>query len=242
MIVKLAILLLSLGVPPLTDLQKDILAIEEDPALLAGPTLTPLLENVSTWEDALDETVTRAPDYPALYEDSQRYRGEAFVIEGRFAGRARRIDLQHVGEWGDALTEWVLIVNDDPEEVAVVFLVDILADKPTPRVGAHVKTVGRFYKVWHDRDQNGRPADYLTFVAGPVDVDGGWQRQGPSPAIPILLLTLGLAAVYILIRIHTRRYTHKSPQQVMLSDQPADPLPGDPAEALQRLADRHHDS
>ena len=237
-----ALALIFLAVPPLSDAQRETLATAIDDGLqLDEAALYPLLENALLW-DGLDESGARVPDYDALLSRPAEARGDLFLIEGRFAGRTRRFGLVRSGVWGEALTEWVLVLREDPEEVAVVYFVDSGGTLEAPAIGAGVRVVGRFYKVWADRDQDGNPARYLTFVARSPKVLGNPVPEAGPSMLPMLLLVAVLGVVYILVRRmgkpdrhgpHTRRSRHRPPDDVILSD---------PAEALQRMAERHDPS
>lgn len=249
------ILITLAGVPPLTDAQSAQLSTAaDDSARLDEGALYPLLQNVLTWEPgdkSGGEAGARVPDYDALLADPASMRGELFLIEGRFAGRARRFKLMRSGAWGEALTEWVLLVRDDPQEVAVVYFVDPDGSMKAPRSGTRVQVVGRFYKVWADTDQHGKPARYLTFVARSASLT---TAETPSPVfiiLPTLAVILALAVVFILLRRAGRvaqrraRSIHHKPElhdDAMLSGSAdtsvGEPLPDDPAEALRQMAKR----
>jgi hypothetical protein len=245
MIARALILVALLAVPPLTENQRaDLTAVHDDSPHLEEPALQVLLTNVLQWE-AGDESGARIPDYDALLADPAAGRGESFLIEGKFAGRARRLKLKHDGEFGDALTEWVIVVRDDPQEVAVVYLIDPAGELESPQTGAEVRTVGRFYKVWADTDADGNPARYLTFVARSAKVVGVQTAASPSPMLPMLLLVAVLGVVYILVRrmgkhatARTHLYTPNTGPHAMLSGRKQPNLSDDPAEALRRMTDQ----
>jgi hypothetical protein len=233
------ILAFVMAVPPLSDAQRSRLNTPiDDVGELEDASLYPLLENMLSWE-AGDETGARVPDYDALLSQPSVGRGELFLIKGRFAGRARRYELRHTGPWGEALTEWVLLVRDEPEEVAVVYFVDPEGELQAPAVGARVRVVGRLYKVWADTDQAGEPARYMTFVARWPEVAGGQAVRGYDPLLPMLLLVAVLGVVYLLVRRMGRTKPHDS----RLARHPTPPsgddaMLSDPAEALRRMAER----
>jgi hypothetical protein len=237
-----ALALIFLAVPPLSDAQRETLATAiDDGPQLDGAALYPLLENALKW-DRQDESGARVPDYDALLSRSAEARGEFFLIEGRFAGRARRFGLLRSGAWGEALTEWVLLVRDDPEEVAVVYFVDPDGILEAPETGAGVRVVGRFYNVWADRDQESNPARYLTFVARTPKVLG---TQAPTPGrsmLPMLLLVAVLGVAYILVRRMGKAGPDKPRMPRTRRRAPDDVILSDPAEALERLAERHDPS
>ncbi len=247
MIAWAVILIAVTAVPPLNDSQQAQLdtAIDDSPRLDESA-LYPLLENALAWDDN-NEAGAAVPDYDALLDDPIAGRGGLFLIEGKFAGRARRYRLVRKGEWGDALTEWVLVVRDEPEQVAVVYFVDPQDELIPPHTGSDVRVAARFYKVWADRDQDGNPTRYLTFIAASPSTTS-------APAKPVFLFlpmvggVLVLAVVYLYVRRMSRpqtidptpdRQPAGSADDAMLSDGPAQPMPQDPAEALRRLAQQH---
>ncbi len=242
MIGWIVILIALMGVPPLTDAQRAQLdTAVDDSARLDEAALYPLLDSALTWESE-DEAGARVPDYDALLADPVTGRGGLFLIEGRFAGRSRRYGLVRSGEWGDALTEWVLVVRDDPQEVAVVYFVDPQDRLAAPLTGSHVRVVGRFYKVWADRDQAGNPARYLTFVARSPSVAAADPAGQAIWLLPMMGVILALAVVYVFVR----RIARPSPGAVPPARHGSGPgddamLSQDPAEALRQLAEQHRD-
>lgn len=227
-----------MAVPQLSDAQRDILATAiDDGPRLEEPALHALLSDVRQWE-AVDEAGAQVPDYPALLADPAADRGGLFLIEGQFAGRARRFKLAEENPTvGDALTEWVLVVQDEPEEVAVVYFVDPDGTLEAPNPGAEVRVVGRFYKVWSDRDQDGNPARYLTFVARTPKVLGAHVPAPGLPMLPMLLVVAVLGGIYLLIRRMGKQVDGEQIRRRSMPRAPDDVILSDPAEALQRMAD-----
>lgn len=243
--------LAALALPPLTGDQRTQLdtARDRSPVLDEGA-LYPLLENVLAW-GSNDESDTPPADYDALLAHPATHRGDAVIIEGRFA-RSRRFGLARPGPWGEALTEWVILVREKPQEVAVVYFVDPGATMPTPPVGTPVRTVARFYKLWGDRDMRGEPATYLTFVGRFAQVVKD-EAPAANPIsriwllIPaVILLLIGLVFVKYLLRSrHTRIDRRRRDDAAArhgdadrLHDLPPPSLPRDPAEALEELERR----
>lgn len=258
----LASILLTLGaaVAPLAELERAQLETATDrTGRLDEGALYPLLRDVLTW--AADVRAgALLPDYDALLAEPATYRGQAFFIEGDFAGRPRRFGLARSGPWGDALTEWVLKVGPHEDDVAVVYFVDPDATLAKPRLGQRVQVVGRFYKVWADRDMNNQPAEYLTFIARWPSFPGGPDATAPSTGRGQVLFLLVLLAgvVWFMVRrlrkmslkprplggrlhragdedAHTREHhIADADEPAQADDQPA--LPKDPADALDALA------
>lgn len=242
------LLLFLAAPPPLTDTQRAQL----DSATDFGPAndeaaLYPLLENALLWIPG-DESGAAVPDYAALLADPTAYRGDLFLIEGDFAGRPRAIPLARPGDWGSELTEWVLRVREDPDEVAVIYFVDPDgALQPLPR-GTPVRVAARFYKAWSDRDLSNRPTDFLLFVARTPTVAAAEPTpQGPGIGMPVVTLLALAAGFYILRRyVTTLRKpkplaTRREPDRfdtTMIENDDNTPLPDDPAEALDALKDQ----
>ncbi|MFG0335572.1 MAG: hypothetical protein ACF8TS_19615, partial [Maioricimonas sp. JB049] len=190
----LASILLTLGtaVAPLAELERAQLETATDRAgQLDEGALYPLLRDVLTWPADV-RAGAQWPDYAALLADPAAYRGQAFFIEGNFAGRQRRFGLARSGPWGDALAEWVVKVGPGENDVAVVYFVDPDAAIAKPRLGQRVQVVGRFYKVWADRDLNNQPTEFLTFVARWPSFPGGADATSPSISREQLLILLVL--------------------------------------------------
>ena len=82
-------------------------------------------------EGGLPAGVAR-PDWGALLAEPAAFRGDVFLVEGRYAGRQRRVELVRPGVWGGAVTEWGVVVDgasgggeaSGGEIVAVVYFVD----------------------------------------------------------------------------------------------------------------------
>ena len=142
----------------------------------------------------------------------------------------------------------------------MVYFVDPDATLAKPRLGQRVQVVGRFYKVWSDRDMNNQPADYLTFVARWPSFPGGPDATSPSigrEQLLILLVLLAAVAWFMVRRLRKlslkprplRTRLHRTDDEdahshdhhlagadepVEADDQPA--LPSNPADALDALA------
>jgi len=178
-----ALILVVLGaavssLTPLTDAQRAQLDTAEDfTQRFDTAALYPLLHNAAQWTPG-DEAGAAVPDYGQIQADPKRHRGEAFLIEGLFAGvpegeTLRIRSLSRPGPWDGKLEQWVVVVDPDSEadEVAVVYLTD---PPPHPREGTRVRMPARFYKVLDDFDRSPtpRPTQYLTFVGRGAEVLG----------------------------------------------------------------------
>ena len=248
------------AVPPLSDAERRQLdsASDGSPRLDEGA-LYPLVRNALEWKQGESVRAHVNPDYARFHDEPAAHRGELYLLEGKFAGRAVRFGLQRSGPWGDALTEWVLIVNEDPERVAVVFLVDPEGELKAnpPRPGQSVRVPARFYKVWQAPDLKGRKTSFLTFVGRWPEKQGGGDAFTPSMGIPEMVgLTLLLAAALAFILWRSRgislrarplpRQSARAEARQRGEDAEAtdtfetddEPLPTDPADALGELSRR----
>lgn len=236
------------AIPPLTDAQQQQLASAQDGVHPDEGALYALLQNVMTW-GAGDGSQAALPNYDALLAEPAAHRGEVFEVEGEFAGRSRRFWLSRRGPWGAALTEWVVRVRREPEQVAVVLLIDPDDSLPSPRLGQRVRIAARFYKVWGDRDLEGRPTAFLTFVARSAQVEPSRRSDaGVTPTGAVLAGVLMLAVVWLLLRarrwwalgdagrarrdVEATRAAARSPAPLH------NDLPADPAQALEELMRR----
>ena len=217
------------GVSALSGGQRVQLGTAVDGGLPDEPALYALLANVAGWDTGRggptdDIRRLSGAGYAAALADPAAMRGELVVVEGKYAGRQRRMKLLRpnpaavsraipgtipgtipgaipgagagVG-WGEALTEWGVVVEASPSEaggstevsgansgavsgatsggvaasgggaVVMVYFVDPEGVITPPRggEGARVRVVGRFYKLWTDRDASGRATMYPVVVA-----------------------------------------------------------------------------
>ena len=140
----LYVTVLIIGVPQLSDAGlAQLQAATDRSARNDEAALYPLLRNALAWTEG-NEVGARIPDYDQLRRDAAEHRGQFFLIEGVFA-RQRPLILSRDGPWGQSIVEWVIRVRDEPEEVAVIYLVDPEARLPQPRPGTAVRVPARFY-------------------------------------------------------------------------------------------------
>lgn len=158
------------AVPPLTDAQRQQLQTTQDytPSWDEGA-LYPLLENVWQWERQ-DEAGAMIPDWESIKASPAEHRGRLFVIEGQLAGPPEKVPfkLARPGPWDDKLQRWGILYRINPDEVAVIYLLDPPAPGSTPRAASHVRILSRFYKMWRFKDRQGKPTDYPVFIARTV--------------------------------------------------------------------------
>lgn len=261
----LSLIALLAAAPPLTEAQRAQLADTADRTrTIDEGALYALLPNVLAWA-ADDEIAARLNvDYQALLNDpeaSAARRGEVVLVSGAFYGRSHRFTLQRAGLWGEAVTMWVLALDDQLQRMAVVLLVDPEGDwhENPPRRGQRVEVPARFYKIWRQRDNNQRLTDYLVFVGRHPELPRGSTGSSTGDVGLVgfggpLLLAIGVAAALVVLL--RRRAGRLSLQPRPLSRQAAlherepvtpneqaeadegEPLPDDPAAALDELSRR----
>jgi len=265
MVGSIAILFVTLlqgAVPPLTQQQQTQLDTAQDYTASwdEGP-LYPLMQNALQWE-TLDEAGAMIPDYEAVKAQPDEYRGRLFVIEGQLGGPPEQITkpMARPGPWDNRIQRWSVLIRTDPDEVAVVYLVNPPSIEKTPRASIRVRLLCRFYKVWRFKDLNDQPTDYLVFVgkttreAAPNQMQRKYQSQElPLVKMLVLLFVAAAALVYIfrrgmgisvqpkplrgqLARREAVAQRETNPQED--TDEPTD-LPEDPVDALDELASRH---
>ncbi len=214
------------------------------------PALYPLLLDMRAWSATEVAAAGRAAaitDYAGFFRGPDARRGEVAVLQGRFAGRVREVELLRGGPWGRKVTEWGLVADgpkDDAGRVAVVYFAGKVA---RPRDRQRVRVVGRFFKLWTDVDAAGAETTYPVFVAAPYWEPVGGAAPGAGWRVMVVLV-LGLAAAFWSVR---RALALARPAVRPVAVRPrlrSDPgpgdagepalLPGDPAEALGVLHER----
>ncbi len=250
------------ALPALTETQQQQLATTEDGnSVVDGPGLYPLLDNVSQWPDRV-ETGAAVPDYDAIAEHPEKYRGGLFLLEGEVAGPVQSIRPLRPGPWGDTIEQWTIKHGPDWEDVAVVYLAN---PAPDVRPRTRVRMPARFYKVWAEPDQDGNPSEFLVFVAQSsklgkeatmgVDIgNSGSGFGGPAMVIGGTLILGALAFSFFWRRLRaagsrelrsaelTRRRREAREAELKESGEieAIEPnLPEDPDSALDELARRH---
>ena len=254
---------IAMAIPPLTPSQEaqvqtanDKLAQSDEPALY------PLMENALSWQNG-DESGAMVPDYAAIAKTPADSRGKLFLIEGQYVGRSR-LDGDKLaartrpGPWSGKLQEWVLFTSRERDEVVVVYVVDppVPLEK-MPRPGTPIRLVARFFKVLPDTDKDGKPTEFLTFVAKSATIvqgetGGAGLSSGTLQAIGVIAL---LGVVYMIFRVRkaikasrngefslrkdeTLEQRERRLSRLREEEEGAAPLPKDPVEALAELERR----
>ena len=181
--------------------------------------LYPLLGDALSSElpDVVDHARVLSPgDYASFLAKPQSHRGELVLIEGRYAGRSRQLPLcrPDPNRWGEALTEWVVLIDPaDNYQVVVVLLIDPDRSIPTPVTGQVVRIPARFYKLWGDKDLTGTWRQFITFVGRHVKLvrPDHAQPSGSEISLGRLLTVITiLALIFFILRIYTVRRRRNS--------------------------------
>jgi len=246
------------AIPALDATQQRIIDTAEDGSQrLDEAAWYPLLRNATDWS-AGDEAGARIPDYDALLQAPDAHRGELYLIEGQFAGRPRELGLARPGPWGETVTEWGIVTDAQQDRVAMVYLVDQPMGEGSnqPFAGQRVRVAARFYKVWAQRDLEGQPTLFLTFVGHSLTIDPIVGAPGPDLreywGVGLGVLIFIAAAYFFGKRMMTMGQPRPLPSRVVREpyhedeDEPQpetetepDPdLPHDPDQALAELERR----
>ncbi|MEM6459038.1 MAG: hypothetical protein AAF710_06565 [Planctomycetota bacterium] len=235
----------------LTAAERVQLATADDRRPPDEPALYPLLRD-AVRSAAVLPPQGRDPDFAAIMDDPAAFRGERLEVRGQYAGRSRRVTLRRTGAWGEAVTEWGVVVGagSPGEAVAVVYLVDPDGGLATPRPGQRVVVAARFFKLWRDRDASGAARTYPVFVGSAEHVvieARGVGARGPASGYAVLLAAVvAMLGVVFWLRRRVRRAASDRPVRRLggvVSDDEESSLPGDPAEALAALQrEAEHDA
>jgi len=182
------------AVPPLTDTQQTQLATaRDDVSIYDEAALYPLLENAARWPDGLQaqSAGARVPDFNALRDSPETYRGEVFLIEGRFMRRRRVERLARPDLVDGTLSEWAIQTGPDGSPAAIVLLVD--PPERQPLVRTRVRTVARFFKWWSTTANSGEKLDFPVFVGRSVAVvDPGGRAFSTEHVVILVLIAAGM--------------------------------------------------
>jgi hypothetical protein len=178
------------------------------------PALYALLADALEQDGPASEIGAVVVDDAALLAEPARFRGQEVVVEGRYAGRQRRIGLQRAGgPWGDAVTEWGIALREPMGAAGDAGIVMVWFADPSgagagggeivpPRHDAPVRVVGRFLNIWKDVDADGNTVRYPVIVARSATVlpprKDASVRTGPGLGLILLLM---LALVYAVWRL-----------------------------------------
>lgn len=241
--------------PPLTDKQAMQLqsAIDNSP-LVDEAAWYPLLHNALEWQGDV-KPGSKIPDYDAIQKTPSVYRGQRFILAGRYAGRPlSRTDLKvtnlaRAGPWDGELEQWSMIVANDPEIVAIVYLVD---PPDEPRVGSHIEIVARFYKIWETTNLANQVSRYPVFVGKSAKLSKTAYSTPTQTSRFFLALVIALGLGWLILRFGVMKQKQRGPvssrhhvvpahelrPQDHANDDDQHGLPQDPAQALLEIKRR----
>lgn len=244
------------GPPPLSEAALTQLGTAVDGTRPDEPALYPLLLHMGQWDAADAGGVLGSSTSGKLSPDilqmmlagpkEARLLPLTLVIEGRFAGRVRDIELLRGGPWGKTITEWGIVADGPKDAGGRVAIVYFPGEVERPRDRQRVRVVARFFKTWTDVDAAGATKTYPVFVAAPFWEPVGGKREGAGWRVMVVLvlgLTAGLWGVRRVLRQSEKRKAqsaNRRPAVEDVGDQGFEDvaLPEDPAEALGVLRER----
>lgn len=271
MLILAAQTVMVVGVDPLSDSQRTRMeAVDDHTTTHEDAGFYALLENVATWDDTLTGAVV--PDYRAITDDPQSWRGAVVLIEGQLESVITDLTLSRSGV--GPVQRWSIVVDSDPPgpvaashdpsgRVIMVYLtdapdvelqstdqgLDVLREP-----GARVRLAARFYKLVDEQSLGAGRLSYPAFVGRSVAELIPAQRGGNARPIVTIFVVIGaLAVVYVLMRVAIRRGT-RTPWRDRIGSgrhandedtpipEPSDALPEDPAAALSALQREHRES
>lgn len=220
------------SISPLTEDQRTALDTAFDGRDHQEAAFTALVENVRSWTEGIGDAAIRLePDYQAMLENPEQYRGELCKITGKLQQHNPLPGLNKgIGEW---------FVRDSSSRPILVYIVKNIDDQ-TFRDGQSVEIIARFYKRVDAIAKDGEEYSYPAFV--------GAFPESPSAAIgsannPMLVLAIPVAVgllVFLILLVYTRRIRRnsgkpcrRSTESLMMDEDVS--LPKDPAEALTKL-------
>lgn len=218
----------SLGVvPPLPPEQREAIPRWElRPETLDEPGLYDLLNNAVDWPDSVAEQARgeRKVDLELVDAEPDRWRGEAFAIEGKLLAwmPAEKLTPRRAFSrpgW-DELTAWTVDLGDPMD--GADRLIILLTDPPSPPEGQawgdqtamvqpfpNVRTVGRYFKRTELRVDAERTAAYPVFVGKTAELTAGTREGGEgdgsqgfgwSTAGVLLAMVIVLVFAFMMIR------------------------------------------
>jgi len=251
----LATLLTLAAIPPLTEEQRAQLdTATDDDKQVDQAALYPLLQNALEWKPG-DETGATVPDWKAFGAPADA-RGRLYLIEGRFfRSRPLKDGLAREGAWsGDKLQEWSIMLEDGKRSIIVLYVVNGPRIEDLPRVNQNIRAAARFYKVWVDKDADGKETRYPVFVGNSARTLG---RPDAAPIVMpnflhVIVFVLAVAFLVVTLwRFLSGRERSRQAQralekfeatQPVEEETPADPnappLPNDPIAAMEELERR----
>ena len=220
------------SIQPLSDDQITALNTAFDGRDHQEAAFTALVENVRNWTEGIGDAAIRLePDYQAILENPDQFRGELCKITGKLQQHNPLPGLNKgIGEW---------FVRDADSRPILVYIIKNLNDQ-TFRDGQSVEIIARFYKRVDAVAKDGKQHSYAAFV-------GAFPQSASTPTSPasnsMLVLAVPVAiglVVFMILLAYTRRIKRntKAHKPRSTESQQVDEdvsLPNDPAEALTQL-------
>jgi hypothetical protein len=231
---KLLPMLLAL-VTPLSDAERTVIETARDDRSHEEEAFAVLLTHASAWTGELgDEPIRLQPNFAAMVEHPDNYRGELCRIEGRLE---QRTGLGGAFE-GD---EWFVRTKDG---TPVVVYLPIDERMKTLRDGQHIAINARFYKRMRFEGRDDSERAFAAFVgARPwlVEAPNPWRHLWVLAALVMVLLVTFLVLFAIVRRGGAARRDASRLRTGAWGDERGehdDLLPSDPAAALEELRRR----
>ncbi len=224
------------AIPPLAADERVRLATAYDGRDHQDEAFMALLEHVGRWSGRVGDTPVRLhPDFEAMVDDPDAYRGELCRVVGAI-GQQTRLPAPY-----DAATEW--FVRDDTGRPILVYVVGL--DPAAPfRDGERIVILGRFYKRVEAAARDGVVRAYPALVGAfprrlAAGAGGEWSGLWMM-AIPVAFMLVIFLVLFVYVtrrrrptHAHLALATHLAPDATE-----GPPLPADPAEALAELRRR----
>jgi len=220
------------SIQPLTDDQRTALETAFDGRDHQEAAFTALVENVRTWTQGIGDAAIRLePDYQAILENPDQYRGELCKITGKLQQHNPLPGLNKgIGEW---------FVRDSNSKPILVYIVKNLNDQ-TFQDGQSVEIIARFYKRVDAIAKDGKNHSYPAFVGAFPKSASIAAGSANNPMLVLAIpVSIGLV-VFLILLVYTRRIRRNS--RTLLRRSTESPLldedvslPNNPAEALTQL-------
>lgn len=223
------------SIQPLSDDQLTALNTAFDGRDHQEAAFTALVENVRSWTEGIGDAAIRLePDYQAILENPDQFRGELCKITGKLQQHNPLPGLNKgIGEW---------FVRDTDSRPILVYIVKNIDDQ-TFRDGQSIEIIARFYKRVDAVAKDGKQHSYAAFV-GAFPKSALFTLGAASPTgNPMLVLAIPVAVgllVFVFLLAYTRRLKRNTkahePRSTESQQEDEDvSLPNDPAKALTQL-------
>lgn len=242
-------------IPPLTPAQLEQLATAvDDERVFDTAALYPLLQNATEWPVGV-ESGAMIPDFHALRDNPDDYRGKLLLIEGEFITESPAGRLARPGPWEPKVRRWVVRPDSKQNELLVIYLVN---PPPMPRSRQSVRLIARFYMLWTDDDRRGAERSYPILVGSGARIVADRTRVSTftsSPLVSVGMVAVGGIVVMIIVRMvmrsmfsrrtamderrEARELRDEEEREALRQvEKEGPPLPDDPIEAMEELKRR----